>query len=119
MTIADLFHKLLSNSIGDSIHDLKWNYTIDQIYLLYRKCKRCEFDDYKMDAIILANSLIYTSPNKDRSGVKKAQKAWNKFLDALEWSKVTKKKKKVSEKQVISAFSKSMIPIRGDISNAK
>jgi len=45
----------------------------------------------KMNAIVMANALIYTSPNADS---KKAQQTWERFLDSFTWDKATDKANK-------------------------
>lgn len=65
-----------------------------------------------MDAIILANSLVYTSPHKDKQGAHKADKNWKKFLDTLDWTKRSNKGKKQSKEKLLKAFKSARIPIK-------
>ena len=68
----------------------------------------------KMHAIILANALSYVSPHRDKAGVAKANKAWKKFLDTLDWVKREEKTKIQSKENIIKAFKGAKIPIKGD-----
>lgn len=47
----------------------------------------------KMNAIILANAMAYTSPSYDRSSASKKQQIWDKFLNSLTWEKIERKGK--------------------------
>jgi hypothetical protein len=85
---------LLTHNIGTSLQDLKHNYTIDQIYLFFEKCKKEELASQKMDAIILANALVYTSPSMSTTDSSKKRRAWNKFMDSLTWNKIRVSDKK-------------------------
>lgn len=103
----------MSNNIGHSLDDLKWNYTIDQIYLLHERCLRRSMESDKMHAVILANALSYVSPHKDKSGVAKAGKAWKKFMDTLDWVKQSEKQQIQSKENIIKAFKGAKIPVKG------
>ena len=83
----------MSNSIGKDLEDLKWNFTIDQIYLFYRTCCKQQLEDYKMNAIVGANVGVYTSPSHDKSGASSKKRGWEKFIKALTWSSSKKKDK--------------------------
>lgn len=104
-----MFYTLLSNNIGLSIEKLKYDFTIDQVYLLYEKCKRQELDSQKSDAITLAQAMAYTSPYADRT---KAQNAWNRFMDSLSWENLKKKSKKQTLGGIKSMFASAGIPIK-------
>lgn len=65
-----------------------------------------------MDAIVLANALVYTTPSSDRSGVASKQRSWDKFINSLDWGNLTKGKKKMEVKDMLSVFQKvGMVPI--------
>lgn len=101
---------MLTNNIGSSIEDLKYNYTIDQIYLFYEKCVRDELDDYKMQAQLMVNSLTYTSPNIDPKRRNSVQRNWQRFIDALTWDKIKNKRKKQSPQSIMKAFNLAGVP---------
>jgi hypothetical protein len=65
-----------------------------------------------MNAIVLANALVYTSPSSDRGSVASKQRSWDKFINSLDWGNLTKGKKKMEVKDVLSVFQKvGMVPI--------
>lgn len=112
LTVFDLFHKLLSYNIGNSLYDLKYNYTIDQIYLLYEKCIKEDLEGYKMQATIMANSLVYTSPNQTKKGRNQVQIMWKKFMDSLTWNKIKEGKKPKSPRSILSAFAQAGVSVK-------
>ena len=64
-----------------------------------------------MDAIVLANALVYATPSSDRSGISSKQKTWEKFINSLDWDSVPKEKK-TQAKNVLGMFKKlGMVPI--------
>jgi len=107
ITLGDIFSMLISNNIGNSLEDLKSNYTIDQIYMFYEKCKRNELSEQKRNAITLAHALVYASPSHDRNSSRKKQTMWDKYINSLE----PRKKEKPSHKGLINAFRMMGIPI--------
>lgn len=102
----------MNNNIGDSISDLKWNYSVEQVYLLYEKCKKQEMDTAKLNAITLVNSMIFTSPYQDKNSSRKVQRMWKQFMDSLTWDKVSGKKTLASAKSLKTAFSRAKIPVK-------
>ena len=95
---------MLANNIGKSIDDLKWGYTIDQLYLLYEKCKKKEMEDTKVTAITLAQALIFTSQSESKSRANKKKKAWNNFIDSLSIESKKDLKVKKSKKEIKNVF---------------
>lgn len=87
--LADIFNTLISN--GHYIDDIKNKYTVDQVYMFYERCIKKEMQRQQMDAIIHYNCLLCTAQT-DKKGAKDQKKHWKKFLDSLEWDKVTKEK---------------------------
>ena len=104
-----MFYTLLSNNIGTSMENLKYNFTIDQVHLLYEKCKRQEMDSQKSDAITLAQSMLYTNPYADRN---KAQNAWTKFMNSLTWENIEKDSKEKTLGSIKSMFATAGIPMK-------
>lgn len=102
----------MSNGIGGSIEDLKYNYTVDQIYLFYEKSKRVELSRDRMNAIVMAQSMFYASPSYDRSGAHKKQKAWEKFLDSLDFDAI-EEKSKPTVNSFVKMFQSAGVPIKG------
>lgn len=93
--------------------DLKYKYTMDQVYLFYEKCKKVEMDSQKMDAIISANSMILATPSYDKSDGRKKHRAWEKFIDGLTWETLEKKSKGVTMGDFLGMFRQAGIPIKG------
>lgn len=67
------------------------NFTIDQIYLFYEKCRKDELDKQRTNAIILAQSFIFATPAYDKSDARKKSQNWKKFLESLDWDKLVNK----------------------------
>jgi len=100
-----LFLNLLQHGIGKSVEDLRWNYTIDQVYLFNTKLCRKSMDDLRENAFVLANALVYASPSYDEAAGRKKQKSWNEFINSLDWRKVSKK---VNKKKSPMAFANDL-----------
>jgi len=102
-----VFQTLLSYNIGRSLEELKWKYTIDQIYLLYEYCKKDEIDRDRMHALILAQAVSYASPAMyaTRSSIRQKQSTWDKFMYSLDWEKI----KGRSEPQAYEKMKKSFL----------
>ena len=66
----------------------------------------------RMDAIVLANSLIYASPTYSARDGQKKQKIWNKFINSMDWDYLQEKNKKKTPKEVRSIFGALGIPMR-------
>lgn len=81
-----IFQTLISH--GHKLEDLKYNYSVDQVYLFYENCRKKELEDYRMQAIIEAQAGVYTSPCYSRTDVQKRQRTWDKFISALDWGKL-------------------------------
>lgn len=93
-----------------SLDEIKYNLTIDQVYLFYEKCLKSEIENRKSEAITLANALIYTSPSHDTTSHIKKQRMWNSFINALDWDKITKEPKAPDPDALISAFGVFGVP---------
>jgi len=89
--MSEIFTTLLVNNIGKSVDDLKHNFTMDQIYHFYGECRKLEMQDWKMNAMIMAQALIYVTPSEKTNEARKKQKNWEKFMDSLTWEKLEKK----------------------------
>jgi hypothetical protein len=100
------------NSIGNSIDDLKYNYTINQIYLLYEKCKKESLHNQRDNAITLAHALIYTSPSQDKKGSNKRQKMWDKYINSLDLNKLMKKNKPAEYNKLVTVFNSIGVPVK-------
>ena len=109
--MAEIFCLLLQNNIGNDLNDLKYNFTIDQIYLFFEKVKKIEIGNNKMDAIILANALTYTGQCYSRKDLNNRHKTWQRFMNSLDWDRLTEKSKKPEMKKLINVFSGFGIPI--------
>lgn len=83
--------------------------------MFYEKIKKQEFDDARTNAVILANAVAYASPpsfGQSRSDGKRKQRGWNKFLDSLDWNKLTKKEKDTTDYKKAKHFFGSIgIPV--------
>ncbi len=65
-------------------------------------------DDAKLNAIILANALVYTSPSADRGQVREKQRMWDRFINALTYDKK-------KERNYVDEFKKKLagiVPIK-------
>jgi len=85
-----MFQTLISS--GHSLEDLKYKYTIDQVNLFYEKQSKKELEDWRMEAVVLGNALVYASPSYDKRDSSKKRESWSKFLDSLTWGKLEEKK---------------------------
>ncbi|MBU0963258.1 MAG: hypothetical protein KKD48_05120, partial [Nanoarchaeota archaeon] len=93
-----------------NLSEIKYDLTIDQVYLFYEKCLKAELDDQKFDAIKLANALVYASPSYDRSSSDKKQRMWDRFINSLTWEKLTKPKQQPDPDALVSVFGGLGVP---------
>ena len=103
---------MLSQGIATSLDSLKYDFTIDQIYLFFGKCLKKELDSRKFNAIVLANAVSYASMppmGADQSYMRKKQQAWDKFMKTLEWNEKPKSK---DIREVRSVLSSVGIPVK-------
>ena len=61
--------------------------------------------EWKMDAMIHAQALFYSTPSEDRGKARVKQKQWNQFMDGLTWEKLGNKNKG-KDKQTATGFVK-------------
>jgi len=78
------------------------------VFLFYEKAVKSKFEEYKMNAIILFNALVCSSQSESRAAANKKSRAWSRFVDSLDWNKITKKK---TVKDVTQQFFGLGIPI--------
>ena len=79
---------MLAKGISTSLEELKYKFTIDQVYLFFEKCLKAELEDRKFQAMMLAQSVSYASPppmGADKSYMNSKQRSWDKFMKTLEW----------------------------------
>jgi hypothetical protein len=92
---------------GHSLEDIKYKYTIDQVNLFYEKQIKQDLENWKMDAVILGNALVYASQSYDKRDAGRKRESWNKFLDSLTWGKMeerSEKKNKMTAGSVINTL---------------
>jgi len=88
------------------MNELKNDFTIDQIYLMYEVCKKDDMYDRKSNAIVVANAMVYASPSYKKSDARQKQRSWEKFINSLDWEKVSKKHDK---KESYDSMKKSIL----------
>ena len=69
-------------------------------------------DDNRMQAIVLAQALVYASPKHSKSAVRDSSKTWNKFLDSLDWRSSDNIQVRKSPSEVKNVFTKLGIPVK-------
>ncbi len=106
-----MFCVLLQNNIAKDLEELKYKFSIDQIYLFYEKVKKVEMEQNRMDAIILANALTYTGQCYSKKDLNNRNKQWNAFMKSLSWKRLEERNKKPEFKKVVNLFSGLGIPI--------
>lgn len=102
ITKGEIFQFLISN--GHELENLKYKYTIQQVWLFYEKGKKLQLDNYKQIAHIMGQSSILSIPVDSQKSAKEKQKSWSTFLDTLTWEKFDKKdvKNRTKEEKVKS-----------------
>jgi len=68
-----------------------------------------------MNAIILANALVYTSPSSDKNAMRSKQQTWNNFLKILDWDSKTKTEKKNKMTNPVVSLQRLGIPVMGEL----
>lgn len=104
-----MFIYLLQNGIGRNFDDLKYQFTIDQIYLYSEKCRITELRSQKLTAITLAQALIYNSESADKSDSIKKQRMWDKFINSFNVN--NKKTEKQDVGKLLQTFGKMGIKV--------
>lgn len=89
---------------GHNIDDIKWKYTIDQVYFFFEGCKKLEMEDMKNMAFVVSNSMILSSPVYSQSDLSKRRQAWQKFIRSLTWSDLEKKAEKKTINDYVGMF---------------
>lgn len=84
-------------SNNHNIYDVRNEYTIDQVYLYYEKCIKAELQDYKQQAIITANAMVYASPASDKNSLSKKQRAWESFINSFDLTESTEDEPKLKK----------------------
>jgi len=67
-----------------------------------------------MNAIILSQSLHYASPpsmGEDRNSLRSKKRSWDKFMDSLDFKKISGKKVIQTKKEVQGLFGSLGIPV--------
>jgi len=85
---------------------------MDQVYFFYEKCRKKELEEEKLSALTLANSLIYVSPSDSKSGARKKQSIWDKFIDSLTWGKIEERGKKKTTEDYKNIFGSLGVLVR-------
>ncbi len=76
---------------GHELNAIKFNYTISQVYLFFEKIKKIDLDRNQMDAVILSNCMMYTTPSGDATEARNKTRDFQKFMDSLNWKTFVKK----------------------------
>jgi len=84
---------------------------MDQVYRFYEDCRKQDLDKQKDLAITVANCLIFASPASSKGDIRKKNKAWDKFMDGLDWDKLTNKEKRNTVQDIEKVASMFGIPI--------
>jgi hypothetical protein len=84
-----VFHTLVRS--GYSFNDLKYVYTIPQVWLFYEEEKKRQLTAQRDLAIVIANACAVAQPADSQAGADKRSKSWAKFLDNLDWNELEKK----------------------------
>ena len=74
---------LISN--GHSYNAVRNKYTISQVYLFAEKIKKIELDKDRMNAIVMSNCLLFSSPANDMAEARKKSNGFQQFLEGLTW----------------------------------
>jgi hypothetical protein len=104
-------------SKGHLYEDIRNKYTISQVYLFAEKIKKMTLDRNRMDAIIMSNCMVYTSPVEDMVQARIKNKRFNAFLDTLNWDRLVsteekKRKSRSAEQTLKSLFGGVNLPIK-------
>jgi cyclophilin family peptidyl-prolyl cis-trans isomerase len=65
-----------------------YKYSVEQVYKFYEICKKREYDNYKMLAIINYNAIACGTPADSSKGAREKSKHWGKFIEKLDWDKL-------------------------------
>lgn len=69
---------------GHNYTDVFNNYTVDQVYLFYKKCKYEETYKQKEDAITMVHSISYATPSRTKESQQSKNKMWDRFMKSLD-----------------------------------
>jgi hypothetical protein len=90
--LGEIFQTLVT--YGHSLEAIKNEYSVNQVYLFYEKCKKREIEAQRDIAITVFNAALCTSPSYSTKSAHDKQRQWNKFMDSLDWDKIAEKGKK-------------------------
>lgn len=114
--MGEIFQVLISN--GHSLYDLKYTYTIAQIYMFYEKIKKIELDTERMTALTMTNCLVYATPANDVSESRIKNRNFQQFMDSLNWNSFAEKAERKTQPRAAADTLKrllggvGMIPVR-------
>lgn len=77
---------------------------------MYEQCLKKEINKQRSDAITMANAFAYSTPAHSNESLSKKQRAWNNFMNSLDWDKITKKPSKPDPTALISVFGSLGVP---------
>jgi hypothetical protein len=96
---------------GHDLYKIKNDYTIDQVYLFYDKCRKLYYDEKKLDAYIALQSAVYAAPAYSKSDVSKKKRNWENFIKTLDYGSIVGKSNKTVG-NLKSLFSKLGVRIK-------
>lgn len=88
---------------GYSFEDVRYKYTIPQVWLFFEEEKKRILTAQKELAIVIANATTISHPADSQKAANEKMRNWEKFIDSLDWE--TLEKKTETKVDPIKAFS--------------
>ena len=93
---------------GHRIEDVKYNYSIAQVYLYFEKAKKLSMEKDRMNAIVFANCLLGTSDSDNASEARRKNLAFSQFMDSLSWDTFVSKAEQKQEPKTAESTMKQL-----------
>lgn len=103
---------LLSQGIAQSLNELKYEFTVDQVFMFFEKYTKRRLNLQRDLSVSIAHAVSYASippMGADRSYMNSKQRTWDKYLRSLDLDSKAQQK---DIRSVKSALTGAGIPIK-------
>jgi len=108
--MGEVFNTLIT--YGHSIDNIKWKYTMEQVYFFFERCKRMELNNLREKAMVTANAMLLSSPVYSKKDATQRRMAWDRFINSLTWGALEKKANKKTIGDFRNMFSRIGLKVR-------
>lgn len=89
--LGEVFHTLVR--AGYTFEDLRYKYTIPQVWLFYEEEKKRYLTAQRDLAIVIANAALLATPAGSSRDASEKTRNWKNFINSLDWKELERKTK--------------------------